>query len=304
VENITKIIATKFGRGKKEQYHNLLRDILENGEARSDRTGTGTISVFGRQLRFDLRTTFPAVTTKKLAWKSCAAELLWFLEGSSDERRLAEITHGTRDSSKTTIWTGNAQSPYWKPKADYDGDLGRIYGVNWRGWDTGEVKWTNEPIVIDQVKNLIDGIKKDPMGRRHIISAWNVAELDQMALPPCHVMSQFYVGTDGTLSCHMYQRSADAGLGIPFNIASYALLTHMIAQVTDLKPKELIISLGDAHIYKDHVQYIQEQLKREPLEPPTLYLNPDIKNIDDFRMVDIELLNYKHHPPLHMNMAV
>lgn len=287
-----------------EQYHNLLKDILENGEARSDRTGTGTISVFGRQLRFDLRTTFPAVTTKKLAWRACVAELLWFLEGSSDERRLAEITHGTRDATKTTIWTGNAQSNYWKPKAKFEGDLGKVYGVQWRRWNTQEIKWTNEPVLVDQVKNLIDGIKNDPMGRRHIISAWNVAELDQMALPPCHVMSQFYVGVDGTLSCHMYQRSADIFLGVPFNIASYALLTHMIAHVTGLKAKELVISFGDAHIYKDHIEQVKEQLSREAYPEPTLWLNPAVTDIDKFTMDDIKLNNYQSHDAIKASMAV
>jgi thymidylate synthase len=277
-----------------KQYHDLLEDILANGESREDRTGVGTLSVFGRQLRFDLRTTFPAITTKKLAWRACVAELLWFLEGSSDERRLAEITHGTRDVSKKTIWSGNADADYWKPKASFAGDLGRVYGVQWKYW-AGK---------IDQIDQLITGIKKDPFGRRHIISAWNVAELDQMALPPCHVMSQFYVGSSGTLSCHMYQRSADAGLGIPFNIASYALLTHMIAHVTNLKPKELIISLGDVHLYSDHIQYIQEQLKREPLPQPTLWLNPKIVDINHFTMSDIRLENYQHHEPIAMNMAV
>jgi thymidylate synthase len=291
-----------------KQYHELLEDILENGEQRNDRTGTGTISVFGRQLRFDLSKTFPAITTKKLAWKACVGELLWFLEGSSDERRLAEITHGTRDSSKTTIWTGNAQASYWKPKAKFEGDLGRVYGVQWRKWDTFDLRWTEsseyEPIIIDQVKTLIDGIKNDPMGRRHIISAWNVAELGKMALPPCHIMSQFYVGTDGTLSCHMYQRSADVFLGVPFNIASYALLTYMIAQVTGLKPKELIISFGDAHIYQDHVEQVKEQLSREAYPEPTLWLNPEVKDIDNFTMDDIKLNNYQSHEAIKAPMAV
>jgi len=277
-----------------KNYHDLLRDVLENGEVRTDRTLTGTLSVFGRQLRFDLTQGFPAVTTKKLAWKACVGELLWFLEGSSDERRLAEITHGTRDATKTTIWTGNAQADYWKSKAKFDGDLGRVYGVQWRAWNNQ----------IDQIAQLVAGIKNDPMARRHIVSAWNVAELDQMALPPCHVMSQFYVGTEGTLSCHMYQRSADAGLGIPFNIASYALLTHMIAHVTNLKPKELIISLGDVHIYQDHVDSIKEQLKRKPLPAPALWLNPEITDINKFSMNDIRLENYQHHEPIVMNMAV
>jgi len=291
-----------------KNYHDFLEDILENGERRNDRTGTGTLSVFGRQLRFDLSKAFPAITTKKLAWKACVGELLWFLEGSSDERRLAEITHGTRDSSKTTIWTGNAQASYWKPKAKFEGDLGRVYGVNWRRWDTGDLRWTSsseyEPILIDQVKTLIDGIKNDPMGRRHIISAWNVAELDKMALPPCHVMSQFYVGTDGTLSCHMYQRSADVLLGVPFNIASYALLTYMIAQVTGLKPKELVISFGDAHIYLDHIEQVKEQLTREPYPEPTLWLNPEVTDIDAFTMEDIKLNNYQSHDAIKAAMAV
>ena len=288
-----------------EQYHNLLKDILENGEERSDRTNTGTISVFGRQLRFDLRTTFPAITTKKLAWRACVAELLWFLEGSSDERRLSEITHGTRDPSKSTIWTGNAESPYWKPRAKFEGDLGRVYGVQWRQWDTHTTSICQaEPVFIDQLKQVIENIKKDPYGRRHIVSAWNVAELNKMALPPCHVMSQFYVGTDGTLSCHMYQRSADIFLGVPFNIASYALLTHMIAHVTGLKAKELIISFGDTHIYQDHVEQVKEQLSREAYPEPTLWLNPAIKNIDHFTMDDIKLNNYQSHDAIKAPMAV
>jgi thymidylate synthase len=296
-----------------EQYHNLLKDILENGEVRSDRTLTGTLSVFGRQLRFNLTHSFPAITTKKLAWRACVAELLWFLEGSSDERRLAEITHGTRDATKTTIWTGNAQSNYWKPKAKFEGDLGKVYGVQWRYWmkrtaNPEQEEWYNLPVYsetsIDQVKNLIDGIKNDPMGRRHIISAWNVAELDQMALPPCHVMSQFYVGVDGTLSCHMYQRSADVFLGVPFNIASYALLTHMIAHVTGLKAKELVISFGDTHIYQDHIEQVKEQLSREAYPEPTLWLNPAVTDIDKFTMDDIKLNNYQSHDAIKASMAV
>jgi thymidylate synthase len=278
---------------KMQQYKNLLEDILATGEIRDDRTGTGTISVFGRQLRFDLRTSFPAVTGKKLAFNACKSELIWFLEGSTDERRLAEILYGTRDPNKTTIWTGNAEADYWKPKAKVPGDLGRVYGAQWR--DFGGV---------DQVKNLIEGLKRDPNGRRHIISAWNVGELDQMALPPCHVMSQFYVSKNKELSCHMYQRSVDVGLGISFNIASYALLTHMIAQVTDLQVGELIISTGDTHIYMDHVDGLKEQLTREPYPAPTLWLNPDIKNIFDFKMDDIKLVGYQSHPAIKLNMAV
>ena len=288
-----------------EQYHDLLKDILENGEERLDRTGVGTLSVFGRQLRFDLTKNFPAITTKKLAWRACAAELLWFLEGSSDERRLSEITHGTRDSSKSTIWTGNAQASYWKPKAKFDGDLGRVYGVQWRSWDTHTTSMCqSEPVFIDQINQVVDGIKKDPFGRRHIVSAWNVAELNKMALPPCHVMFQFYVGNNNTLSCHMYQRSVDSFLGLPFNIASYALLTNMIAHVTGLTAKELVISTGDTHLYLDHIDQVKEQLNRQAFELPTLWLNTEVKNIDKFTMDDIELKNYVSHDAIKAKMAV
>ena len=274
------------------QYHSLLNDILENGEERQDRTNTGTISVFGRQLRFDLSKGFPAITTKKLAWKSVVSELLWFLEGTGDERRLAEILYGSRDSERSTIWTGNAQAAYWIPKAKYDGDLGRVYGVQWRDWRG-----------VDQLANLIEGIKKDPNGRRHILTAWNVDELDKMALPPCHVLAQFYV-SNGKLSCHMYQRSVDVFLGLPFNIASYALLTHMIAQVCDLKVGELIISTGDTHIYRNHVEQVNEQLSREEYPLPLLFLNPDIKSIDKFSMDAILLFDYQSHGTIKAEMAV
>jgi thymidylate synthase len=551
-----------------KQYHDLLEDILNNGERKDDRTGVGTISVFGRQLRFNLAEGFPAITTKKLAWKSVVSELLWFIEGTGDERRLAEILYGSRDSERGTIWTGNAQAAYWTPKARYDGDLGRVYGVGWRTWEsqywqtevalikektnlgnnspfhlefdlikpdepngddlvgthrknkkgepyvvlakldvrggnsyykiqfttgirticevsrpnirsgalknpysmsvangtgcygivgkkseylnrayilwrnmmdrchgsdpiktlyykqagifvdsdwrcfanfyrdihgivgfrnwvkdssytldkdyysadcyskkttiflpekynnyilnnpvgksgklfiatnnvTGKVfkytspsflknwakgldvptknngkrhwrQWTitkeNPPpgykwrqkFYTDQLSNLIEGIKTDPNGRRHIITAWNVDELDQMALPPCHVLAQFYV-SNGKLSCHMYQRSVDVFLGLPFNIASYALLTHMIAHVCDLKVGELIISTGDTHIYSNHIDQVKEQLTREEYPLPTLWLNPNIKNIDDFRMENIDLDNYKSHGPIRAEMAV
>lgn len=275
-----------------KQYHELLEDILNKGERKDDRTGVGTISVFGRQLRFDLSNGFPAITTKKLAWKSVVSELLWFIEGTGDERRLAEILHGSRDTERSTIWTGNAQAAYWTPKARYDGDLGRVYGVQWRDWRG-----------VDQLENLIEGIKKDPNGRRHIITAWNVDELDQMALPPCHVLAQFYV-SNGKLSCHMYQRSVDVFLGLPFNIASYALLTHMIAQVCDLKVGELIISTGDTHIYSNHVEQVNEQLSREEYPLPALFLNPEIKDIDKFTMDDILLFDYQSHGTIKAEMAV
>ncbi len=281
-----------------KQYHDLLKDILAYGESRDDRTGVGTISVFGRQLRFDLDSGFPAITTKKLAWKACVGELLWFLEGSNDERRLAEITHGSKEG-KVTIWTPNALAPYWKSKAKFEGDLGPVYGVQWRKWEGP--RWGS---LIDQVSNLVDSLKNDPNSRRHIISAWNVGELKDMALPPCHVMSQYYVSKDNRLSCHMYQRSVDVFLGLPFNIASYALLTHMLAQVCDLKVGELIISTGDTHIYKDHVEQVNVQLSREEYPLPTLYLNPEVKDINSFTMDDIKLQNYQSHDSIKAVMAV
>jgi thymidylate synthase len=298
-----------------KEYLNLLQDILDNGEEKDDRTGIGTFSVFGRSLRFDLRRGFPAVTTKKLAWKACVGELLWFIEGSSDERRLAEITHGTREDV-VTIWTPNALSPYWKPKAKFEGDLGRVYGVQWRHWNNyrtekdmgpahkGGTRLAVDRTEIDQLKNLIEGLQKDPNGRRHILSAWNVAEMDQMGLPPCHVMSQFYVNKNKELSCHMYQRSVDVFLGLPFNIASYALFTHLIAHHCGLKVGELIISTGDTHIYKDHVEQVKEQLTRESFPLPTLMLNSEKNNIFEMTMQDIHLENYQSHGPIKANMAV
>jgi thymidylate synthase len=290
-----------------KQYHLLLEDILKNGEIRDDRTGVGTLSVFGRQITFDLQEGFPAITTKKLAFNAVKGELLWFLEGSGDERRLAEITHGTRDGV-VTIWTPNAMAPYWKDRAKFEGDLGQIYGKQWRSWNTHKKQWTSsseyEIVHVDQVKNLIDGLKKDPYSRRHVVSAWNVAELDEMALPPCHIMFQMYVSKDNRLSCHMYQRSQDVGLGAGFNYASYALLTHMIAQVCGFGVGELIVSTGDTHIYMGHIEPLKEQLKREPYPLPKLWLNPEIKDIDKFTMEDIKLIDYQCHPPIKMNMAV
>ena len=289
-----------------KQYLELLQDILDNGEIKDDRTGIGTISVFGRHLRFDLRRGFPSVTTKKLAWKACVGELLWFIEGSGDERRLAEITHG--GTGAVTIWTPNAHAPYWKSKAKFDGDLGRVYGVQWRKWNSNTIRWINssesEPVYIDQLANLIEGLKKDPNGRRHILTAWNPGELDQMALPPCHVLCQFYVNKNKELSCHMYQRSVDVFLGLPFNISSYALLTHLIAQVCNLDVGELVISTGDTHIYTNHVEQVKEQLSREPLSLPVLKLNKDIKTIEEFTMGDIELVDYKCHTAIKADMAV
>jgi thymidylate synthase len=274
-------------------YLNALHDVLNNGTVREDRTGTGTIGLFGMQQRYDLSQGFPAVTTKKLAFKACLSELLWFVEGSSDERRLAEILHGSSEEDKRTIWTDNALAPYWLPKAKYQGDLGRVYGVQWR--DFGGV---------DQLLKLVEGIKKDPWGRRHIISAWNPAELDQMALPPCHCFAQFYVSADNKLSCQMYQRSCDLFLGVPFNVASYSLLTHMIAQVCGLGVGEFVHVLGDAHIYLNHVEQVKEQLSREPLPAPTLWINPDVKDITTFTMKDFRLDGYQSHGTIKAPMAV
>jgi thymidylate synthase len=300
-------------------YLNALQQVLEQGTVKDDRTGVGTISLFGMQQRYDLSQSFPAVTTKRLAWKACVGELLWMIEGSGDERRLAEITHGTKDGN-ATIWTPNAQASYWKPKAKFEGDLGRVYGVQWRHWRT-PVEHKKETFKdefgntfnrdsklhikeVDQLSTLIEGIKKDPHGRRHILSAWNPGELDSMALPPCHVMAQFYVSKDNKLSCQMYQRSCDMFLGVPFNIASYSLLTAMIAQVCGLAVGEFVHVLGDAHIYLNHVEQVKEQLSREPLPAPTLWLRHDIMNITNFTMKDIQLGGYMSHPPIKAEMAV
>jgi len=287
-------------------YLNALKQILEDGEDRPDRTGVGTKSIFGLQMRFDLAQGFPAVTTKKLAWRACVSELLWFIEGSGDENRLKEILHGDRYSEKKTIWSDNAKAEYWTKKRlqRHPGDLGRVYGVQWRRWRAPLVR-INKVVLqnCDQLLSLIEGIKADPYSRRHIITAWNPGELELMALPPCHMMAQFYVN-NGKLSCQMYQRSADMFLGVPFNIASYALFTHMIAQVCNLEVGELIITIGDAHIYSNHVEQVTEQLKRKPLPLPTLKLNPEIEVITDFDMTDIELVDYQSHEAIAAPMAV
>jgi len=288
------------------EYLNALKNILENGDQRPDRTGVGTTSIFGLQMRFDLTEGFPAVTTKKLAWKACVSELLWFIEGSGDEKRLREILHGERYTEKRTIWSDNAEAPYWvnKKLRRNEGDLGRIYGVQWRRWRKPLVR-INKVVLQnhDQLLELIAGIKEDPYSRRHIITAWNPGELDLMALPPCHMMAQFYVN-NGKLSCQMYQRSADMFLGVPFNIASYALFTYLIAQVCNLEVGDLIITIGDAHIYNNHIEQVQEQLSRKPLPLPSLKLNPDVSVIMDFDMSDIELVGYESHDAIKAPMAV
>ena len=287
-------------------YLNALKNILENGEDRPDRTRIGTRSIFGMQMRFNLQDGFPAITTKKLAWKAVVSELLWFIEGSNDESRLREILHGSRTSDKKTIWTENAQAEYWTKKRlqRHPGDLGRVYGVQWRRWRKPLIR-INKVVLQnhDQLLELVNGIKTDPYSRRHILTAWNPGELDLMALPPCHMMAQFYVN-NGKLSCQMYQRSADMFLGVPFNIASYALFTHMIAQACNLDVGDLIITIGDAHIYQNHFDQVKEQISREPFPLPTLRLNLDINDVTKFTMKDIELVNYQCHDAIRAPMAV
>jgi thymidylate synthase len=263
-----------------QQYLDLLRHILDTGTEKTDRTGTGTKSVFGYQLRFDLQKGFPLVTTKKVHLKSIIYELLWFLKGETNIAYLKE--HGVR---------------IWDEWADENGELGPVYGKQWRNWEGKDGK------VIDQVSALIDQLKKNPDSRRLIISAWNVADLPEMALMPCHTMFQFYVA-GGRLSCQLYQRSADVFLGVPFNIASYALLTMMIAQVCGLEPGEFIHTFGDVHIYNNHMEQVRLQLSREPFPPPVMKLNPSVKDIFGFRFEDFTLENYESHPAIKAPVAV
>jgi thymidylate synthase len=263
-----------------QQYLDLLAEVLERGAQKTDRTGTGTRSVFGRQMRFSLEESFPLLTTKKLHLKSIIYELLWFLRGDTNVRWLQE--------RGVTIWDE------W---ADENGELGPVYGYQWRHWRTlegGE---------IDQISKVIESLKKEPDSRRHIVSAWNPAEVDRMALPPCHTLFQFYVA-DGKLSCQMYQRSADLFLGVPFNIASYALLTLMVAQVTDLVPGEFVLTLGDAHLYLNHLDKAREQLARAPLAFPRMRLNPEVKELAAFRYEDFTLDGYYPHPAIKAPIAV
>lgn len=293
-------------------YLDALASILRDGETRDDRTGIGTISKFGMQMRFDLSESFPAVTTKKLAWKSVVSELLWFIEGSDDERRLAEIHYGKSRFDligKTTIWTANADNQgkaLGYENTDIYKHLGPIYGVQWRGSRYSDPEGRFEDVYdddIDQLANLIKGLQNNPESRRHILSSWNVELINAMALPPCHLLAQFHV-SGNKLSCQMYQRSADFFLGVPFNIASYALLMHIIAACTGLVAHEFIWIGGDCHIYQNHIDQVKEQLSRNPLPPPTLHMNPNKVNIDTFRVDDFELVNYKHHDPIKAEMAV
>lgn len=263
-----------------QQYLNLMKHILDNGTEKGDRTGTGTKSVFGYQMRFDLSEGFPCVTTKKLHLRSIIHELLWFLQGDQNIKYLKE--------NGVSIWDE------W---ADEDGNLGPVYGVQWRSWVTPDGR------KIDQIQKLIDGIKNNPNSRRHIVSAWNVADVDNMALPPCHTLFQFYVA-DGKLSCQLYQRSADVFLGVPFNIASYALFTMMVAQVCDLEPGDFVHTFGDAHLYSNHIEQTELQLTREPRELPTMKINPEVKDIFSFKFEDFELINYDPHPHIKGAVAV
>ena len=263
-----------------KQYLDLLRHVQSNGVKKADRTGTGTKSIFGHQMHFDLSEGFPLVTTKKIHLKSIIHELIWFLKGSTNIKYLKE--------NGVSIWDE------W---ADENGELGPVYGAQWRSWPNPG----KEPI--DQIRNLIYGLKNDPDSRRHIVSGWNPTLIDQMALPPCHTLFQFYVA-NGNLSCQLYQRSADVFLGVPFNIASYALLTHMVAQVCELKPYRFVHTLGDAHLYLNHLDQANLQLTRDPKSLPRLKLNKEVKEISDFKYEDIEILDYEFHPLISAPIAV
>ncbi len=271
---------------------------MDEGNDRQGRYG-GTRALFAVPMRFRMKDGFPAMTTKKLAFRSVAAELLWFISGSSDNRELNRLG--------CHIWDANGNADYWKPKAKFEGDLGRVYGVQWRNWKSPDGK------VVDQLKEVIERLKINPYDRRLIVSAWNPGELDQMALPPCHMMFQFFVA-DGKLSLHMYQRSCDMFLGVPFNIASYALMLHIVARLTNLEPDELIITLGDAHIVHNHIEAVKEQMARETFALPTLWLNPAIKTLEDLNTQQIKepndiynlikLENYQCHPAIKAEMGV
>ena len=275
-----------------KQYLKALRYCYNNGIDVESRAGK-VRKAFGYQMRFDLQKGFPAMTTKKLAWKVVVSELLWFLEGSNDERRLAEILYNDKRENlidKKTIWSQNANSVYWKKQSKFSGDVGRIYGVQWRDFNG-----------IDQITSLIEGIKKDPNGRRHILSAWNPVDLPKMSLPPCHAFSQFFV-SQNKLSCQLYQRSCDMFLGVPFNIASYSLLVHLIARECSLKVDEFIHILGDYHIYHEHFYQIDIQLKREPRSLPQLIFKP--KDIFSYKVSDFELNNYNPYPTIKAKMNI
>jgi len=276
-------------------YNDILRRVMEEGNDRETRNGM-TRALFALQMRFNMSDGFPAVTTKKLAFKAVKSELLWFLAMKGKERASDEDLKILNESERT-IWTDNAESDYWKPKVQFKGDLGRVYGIQWRNWRAPD------GTVVDQIAELIKKLKTAPYDRRLIVSAWNPGELADMALPPCHMFFQCFV-SDGALSLHMVQRSCDMFLGVPFNIASYSLLLHMLAQVTGLKAKECILTLQDAHVYHEHFDAVKEQLSREPMALPQLWLNPEVKDIDGFGMEDIKLENYESHPSIKAKMIV
>ena len=286
-----------------KQYLDLLQHILDNGITKEDRTGTGTRSVFGYQMRFDLSEGFPLVTTKKTFLKGIISELLWFIEGSTDERRLAEIHYGDKRENiigKNTVWTANADAQgkaLGYTNTETIKELGPVYGAQWRSWMGANGK------AYDQLADVINQIKTNPDSRRIILNAWNVAEIDSMALPPCHTFFQFYV-VNGKLSCQLYQRSADVFLGVPFNIASYALLTMMIAQVCDLEVGDFVHTFGDAHIYSNHMDQVNLQLSRTPHKLPSMKINSEVKDINDFKMSDFELVGYECDESIKAVMAV
>ncbi|QEM41150.1 thymidylate synthase [Pseudomonas phage Zuri] len=289
------------------QFQGLIERVLYTGTDREDRTGVGTRSIFGHQMRFNLSEGFPICTTKRVPFKSVLSELLWFISGSTNVNDLRALLHGEEfrhDWSKKTIWDDNAANQ-GQALGYADGELGPVYGKQWRHWskNNGVTDLLGAKDTIDQLRDVINQIRHNPDSRRLIVSAWNVAELPDMALPPCHCLFQFYV-RDGYLDCQLYQRSADLFLGVPFNIASYALLVHMVAQVCSLRPGEFIWTGGDVHLYKNHFDQALEILNREPLKLPTLEINPEISDIDQFTMNDFELIDYKSHPPVPAPMAV
>ena len=271
------------------QYLDVLRAVMERGVDRPDRTGTGTRALFGLQMRFAMSDGFPIVTTKRVSFETVKAELLWFVSGSSDVNDLRRL--GAR------IWDANANADYWKPRARFEGDVGRIYGVQWRRWRAPDGR------EVDQLAEAIRLIRDDPSSRRIVVSAWNPGELNDMALPACHAFFQFFVA-NGTLSLQMYQRSCDLFLGVPFNISSYALLLHMVAQVTGLAAGEFVHTLGDAHVYHSHFEQVREQLDRDPLPLPRLELDERITDIDAFEMTSARLVGYRHHEAIRAKMAV
>lgn len=294
-------VSERVVKHDEHQYLDLIRTILQTGNKKGDRTGTGTFSLFGAQMRFSLRDDiFPLLTTKRVFWRGVAEELLWFIRGSTSAKELQE-----RDIH---IWDGNSSREFLDKMGFTDreeGDLGPVYGFQWRhfGAPYSNMKADYTGQGVDQLQNVIDTIRNNPNDRRIIMCAWNVADIDRMALPPCHCLCQFYVA-NGELSCQLYQRSADMGLGVPFNIASYALLTYMIAHITDLKPGDFVHTLGDAHVYSNHCAALEEQIKREPRPFPKLKIKRKITSIDDFKMEDFELEEYKPHPKIKMDMAV